>query len=132
MPGLGSDQWTYGEYARCPDAKPGMSTGPNVGLEGQPPGTQGRRNLWGLRRPPVVRLKGDWLRLEPMSSEPEESANINPAIRWGLGAVLCGLLAVSMAFTRGEWWTVAGAVVCGVAACVFGGRAVLAARQSSR
>ncbi|MBB6403638.1 hypothetical protein [Arthrobacter sp. AZCC_0090] len=65
-----------------------------------------------------------------MSPEPDESANINPAVRWGLGAVLFGLMAVSMAFARGEWWTVAGAILCGAAACVFGARAILAARQS--
>ncbi|MFH5880386.1 hypothetical protein [Arthrobacter sp. NA-172] len=65
-----------------------------------------------------------------MSSEPEESANISPAVRWGLGAVLFGLLAVSMAFARGEWWTVAGAIACGVASCLFAARAILVARQS--
>ncbi len=107
MPGLGPDQWTYEEYARCPDAKQGMSTGP-----------------W------VVRPKGVWPRLEPMSSEPEESANISPAVRWGLGAVLFGLLAVSIASARGEWWTILGAIACGAAACLFAARAILAARQS--
>lgn len=106
MPGLGSDQWTYGEYAQCPDAKPGMSTGPGVGLGGV------------------------WLRLEPMSSEPEESANISPAVRWGLGAVLFGLLAVSIGSAKGEWWTIVGAIACGAAACLFAARAILAARQS--
>lgn len=99
MPGLRSDQWTYGEYTHCPDAKPGMSTGPGV-----------------------------WLRLEPMSSEPEESANISPAVRWGLGAVLFGLLAVSIASAKAEWWTLVGAIACSAAACLFATRAILAAR----
>ncbi|MFK4297556.1 hypothetical protein ABH924_002706 [Arthrobacter sp. GAS37] len=117
-----------------------MSAGPNVGLEEQPRGQEGHRNLWGLRRPSVVRpcgvwlrgvwLSGAWLRLEPMSSEPEESANISPAVRWGLGAVLFGLLAVSIASAKGEWWTIVGAIACGAAACLFAARAILAARQS--
>jgi hypothetical protein len=65
-----------------------------------------------------------------MSSEPEESANISPAVRWGLGAVLLGLLAVSVASAKGEWWSIVGAVVCGIAASLFAARAILAARQS--
>ncbi len=32
MPAAGSDQWTYEEYVHCPDATPGMSTWPNLGL----------------------------------------------------------------------------------------------------
>lgn len=71
-----------------------------------------------------------WLRLERMSSEPEESANISPVVRWGLGAVLFGLLAVSIASAKGEWWTIVGAIACGAAACLFAARAILAARQS--
>lgn len=101
MPALGSDQWTYGESVHCRDATPGMSSGPSI-----------------------------WLRLERMSSEPEESANISPAVRWGLGAVLFGLLAVSIASAKGEWWTIVGAIACGAAACLFAARAILAARQS--
>ncbi|MCI0142537.1 hypothetical protein KNN17_13205 [Arthrobacter bambusae] len=65
-----------------------------------------------------------------MSPEPEESATISPAVRWGLGAVLFGLLAVSIAAAKGEWWTIAGAIVCGATAFVFAARAILAARQS--
>ncbi len=58
MPGLGSDEWTYEEYVQCPNAKPGMSIGPKVGLAGQTPGPrdswpgqQGRRNLMGVAAP---------------------------------------------------------------------------------
>ncbi|WP_028266407.1 hypothetical protein [Arthrobacter sp. MA-N2] len=65
-----------------------------------------------------------------MSSEPEESATISPAVRWGLGAVLFSLLAVSMVSAKGEWWTIAGAIACGTTACLFAARAILAARQS--
>ncbi|GAB3563922.1 hypothetical protein GCM10027405_19280 [Arthrobacter alkaliphilus] len=44
--------------------------------------------------------------------------------------MLFGLLAVSAASAKGEWWTILGAIACGIAACVFAARAILAARQS--
>lgn len=51
MPGFGSDQWTYGEYAQCPDARPGMSTGPNVGLRVGCPANRGVATIGGCGAP---------------------------------------------------------------------------------
>ncbi|MGW9413214.1 hypothetical protein [Arthrobacter cupressi] len=67
-----------------------------------------------------------------MSPDPDESTTTSPAVRWGLGAVLCALLAVSMTFTAaGNAAMIAGAVLCGAAACFAGYRAVSAARARS-
>ncbi|WP_115789721.1 hypothetical protein [Arthrobacter silvisoli] len=67
-----------------------------------------------------------------MSVEPEDSVSTSPVVRWGLGAVLFALLAVSMVFTAaGNGLMIAGAVICGAAACFAAYRAVRAARTGS-
>ncbi|WP_120521718.1 hypothetical protein [Arthrobacter celericrescens] len=65
-----------------------------------------------------------------MSTEPEDSVSTSPAVRWGLGAVLFALLAVSMAFTAaGNGLMLTGAVACGAAACFAGYRAFSAGKS---
>jgi len=67
-----------------------------------------------------------------VSLDPDESTTTSPAVRWGLGAVLFALLAVSMGSTaNGNGAMIAGAVLCGAAACFAGYRAVSAAKARS-
>jgi|GEM_PF-2935156 len=67
-----------------------------------------------------------------VSLDPDESTSTSPAVRWGLGAVLFALLAVSMAFNaNGNAALIAGAVTCAAAACFAGYRAINAGKSRS-